>query len=212
MEAVAAVAVQTAMPSKRFAFPGKERPAGRQPRTGLLLERDKLREVKLSAALDADDLSSLEEIVTARMRVAKGETLYRSGGRFTDLYAIRLGSFKTVLLADDGCEQVAGYHMPGEILGTDGIGAGLHDSEAIALEDSEVCAISFDRLQILARDQEAVQTEAAPCSRARNRARAQDHDDAGHDERRAASCRFSDRSCRSGTAREAIRRPNSCCA
>ena len=91
------------------------------------------------------------------MRVAKGQTLYRSGGRFTALYAIRLGSFKTVLLADDGCEQVAGYHMPGDILGTDGIGVGLYDSEAIALEDSEVCAISFDRLQKLARDHEAIQ-------------------------------------------------------
>ena len=117
----------------------------------------KLREVCLSVGLEADAMTGLEEIVTAATRVAKGETLYRSGGRFTGLYAIRLGSFKTVLLADDGQAQVAGYHMPGEILGSDGIGTGLHDSEAVALEDSEVCAISFDRLQELARDQQAVQ-------------------------------------------------------
>jgi CRP/FNR family transcriptional regulator len=107
--------------------------------------------------LEMDELAPLEQIVTARMRVAKGETIYRCGSSFTGLYAIRLGSFKTVLLADDGHEQVAGYHMPGEILGTGGIGTGKHDSEAVALEDSEVWAISFDRLQRLARDQEAVQ-------------------------------------------------------
>ncbi len=117
----------------------------------------KLREVCLSVGLEADAMTDLEEVVTPAMRVAKGETLYRSGGRFAGLYAIRLGSFKTVLLADDGQEQVAGYHMPGEILGADGIGAGLHDSEAVALEDSEVCAIPFDSLQDLARDQQAVQ-------------------------------------------------------
>jgi len=117
----------------------------------------KLRGVCMSVGLEADAMTDLEEIVTPAVRVAKGETLYRSGGRFTGLYAIRLGSFKTVLLADDGQEQVAGYHMPGEILGADGIGAGLHDSEAVALEDSEVCAISFDSLQELAREQQAVQ-------------------------------------------------------
>jgi CRP/FNR family transcriptional regulator, anaerobic regulatory protein len=111
----------------------------------------------LSIGLQADAMVGLEAIVAAPLRVAKGETLFRSGGRFTGLYAIRLGSFKTVLLTDDGSEQVAGYHMPGEILGADGIAIGLHDSEAVALEDSEVCAISFERLQTLARDQEAIQ-------------------------------------------------------
>src|SRR6266700_430627 len=61
----------------------------------------KLREVCLSVGLEADAMTDLEEVVTPATRVAKGETLYRSGGRFAGLYAIRLGSFKTVLLADD---------------------------------------------------------------------------------------------------------------
>ena len=154
MEAVA-VAVQITMPANVAPFRARSvlRDVGREP----TCSRCKLREGCLSSGLEADEMIDLEEIVAAPMRVAKGEILYRSGGRFTGLYAIRLGSFKTVLLADDGYEQVAGYHMPGEILGTDGIGVGLHDSEAIALEDSEVCAISFERLQTLARDQQAVQ-------------------------------------------------------
>jgi CRP/FNR family transcriptional regulator len=154
MEAVA-VAVQIRMPANVAPFLARSvlRDVSREP----TCSRCKLREACLSSGLEADEMIDLEEIVAAPMRVAKGEILYRSGGRFSGLYAIRLGSFKTVLLADDGYEQVAGYHMPGEILGTDGIGVGLHDSEAIALEDSEVCAISFDRLQKLAREQEAVQ-------------------------------------------------------
>ena len=57
--------------------------------------RCKLREGCLSSGLEADEMIDLEEIVAAPMRVAKGETLYRSGSRFTGLYAIRLGSFKS---------------------------------------------------------------------------------------------------------------------
>lgn len=156
MEAAVAVAVPTAMPPNVSPFRARTvlRDVSSNASAGF---NGRLRDMNSYATLDSDDLSRLEGIVTARVRVAKGEVLYRSGGRFTGLYAIRMGSFKTVLLADDGCEQVAGYHMAGEILGTDGIGVGLHDSEAVALEDSEVCAISFDRLQMLARDQEAVQ-------------------------------------------------------
>ncbi len=156
MGAVAAVAVKTAMTTNVSPF--RARSALRDvSRTAPTCSTCTLREVCLPVGLTTDAMTGLEAIVTTRMRVAKGETLYRSGDRFTALYAIRLGSFKTVLLADDGHEQVAGYHMPGEILGTDGVGLGRHDGEAIALEDSEVCAISFEGLRRLARDQEAVQ-------------------------------------------------------
>ena len=158
MEAVAAVAARTAPPANvtPFRARGALRDVSLNASAGF---NGRLREVNSYGAPDSDDLSRLEGIVTARMRVAKGEVLYRSGAHFTGLYAIRIGSFKTVLLTDDGYEQVAGYHMAGDILGTDGISVGMHDSEAVALEDSEVCAISFDRLQMLARDHEAVQTK-----------------------------------------------------
>ena len=156
MEAVAAVATRSTVPANVTPFRARSalRDVSRAAPTYSPCDN---RDPTASRGRDADELANLDEIVTARTRMAKGEILYRSGGRFADLYVIRLGSFKTVLLADDGAEQVAGYHMAGEILGADGIGTGLHDSEAVALEDSEVWAISFDRLQTLARDRMAVQ-------------------------------------------------------
>jgi CRP/FNR family transcriptional regulator len=150
MEAVAAVAVRTALPANVTPFRARSALRDVSRAAPAPSTRD-IRDSTPSLRRDADELANLDEIVTARMRVSRGETLYRSGGRFAGLYMIRLGSFKTVLLTDDGAEQVAGYHMPGEILGTDGIGSGLHDSEAVALEDSEVWVISFDRLQTLSR-------------------------------------------------------------
>ena len=67
------------------------------------------------------------------------------------LYAIRLGSLKTTVLAEDGREQVSGYHMPGDLVGLDGISTERHGCQAVALEDTEVCALPFARIEELAR-------------------------------------------------------------
>jgi len=84
-------------------------------------------------------------------RLKKREALYRAGEPFTALYAIRLGAFKTVMLAEDGRDQILGYHMTADILGLDGIGDERHACDAVALEDSEVCAAPFARLDEIAR-------------------------------------------------------------
>ena len=55
-----------------------------------------------------------------------------------------------MLAGQDGVDQVAGYHMAGDIIGTDGIGDERHDCEAIALEDVEICRLPFDELESLA--------------------------------------------------------------
>ena len=77
--------------------------------------------------------------------------LYRVGGGFSALYAIRTGSCKTLMLARDGNEQVAGFYMTGEIIGLDGIDTDIHECQATALEDTEVCSLPFDEIENLAR-------------------------------------------------------------
>jgi CRP/FNR family transcriptional regulator len=110
-----------------------------------------MRELCLPVGLDADALRQLDSAIANRMRIKKGGKLYRAGDPFTALYAIRLGSCKTTVLAEDGREQITGYHMMGDILGLDGIGTEHHGCEAVALEDTEVCTLPFDRLEELAR-------------------------------------------------------------
>lgn len=94
----------------------------------------------------------LDEIIGYRAPVKKRGTLYRPGETFTGLYAIRLGSFKTLLLTEDGREQIIGYHLAGEILGLDGIGSDRYACEVVALEDSQVCFLPFHELDQLALD------------------------------------------------------------
>ena len=110
-----------------------------------------VRELCLPVGVDRDGLRQINALVTDRVRLKKGDTLYRAGDSFAALHAIRVGSCKTTVLGDKGHEQVAGYHMIGDIIGMDGIGTERHVSQAVALEDTEVCVLPFDRLEELAR-------------------------------------------------------------
>ncbi|MDH4175256.1 MAG: fumarate/nitrate reduction transcriptional regulator Fnr [Betaproteobacteria bacterium] len=115
-----------------------------------------LRELCLPAGLCAEDLERVENVVYARRRVKRGETLFQAGGEFSAVYAIRSGFFKTNLLDNDGREQVTGFFMGGELLGMDGI-AGAYHGTAIALEDSEVCILPYALIEDLSRDVPALQ-------------------------------------------------------
>lgn len=113
--------------------------------------RCSIRELCLPVGLDLDALKQLDNVITTRTRLKKGETLYRTGDAFTALYAIRFGSCKITVLTSEGREQISGYHMPGDLLGLDGIAQGRHECHAVGLEDTEVCVMPFDRLEELAR-------------------------------------------------------------
>jgi len=105
----------------------------------------------LAEGLTEQELAHLDEILFSRRTIRRGDYLYRAGQGFSCLYAVRSGCFKTSVLLEDGRTQVTGFQMTGDLVGIDGIGTGRHASEAIALEDSEVCAIQFDRLEAMAR-------------------------------------------------------------
>lgn len=104
-----------------------------------------LRELCLPCGISHD--SGYAGLEFTRKRVKRGESLYRAGGAFDSLYAVRSGFFKSSLVLEDGRDQVTGFHMAGEVLGLDGIGTGRHAADAIALEDSEVCIIPATRLE-----------------------------------------------------------------
>ena len=111
-----------------------------------------LRELCLPLGLTPDEMQRLDDLVSTRRRVKRGDHLYRAGQGFDAIYAIRSGFFKTDVLLEDGRDQVTGFQMAGELLGLDGISTEHHTCNAIALEDSEVCAIPFPRLEGLSRE------------------------------------------------------------
>ena len=116
-----------------------------------------LRELCLPVGLSRDEIETLDELVYTRKRVKRGESVFRVGDPFQSLYAIRSGFFKTRVSAPDGRDQVSGFQMAGELLGMDGIAREIHDCDAVALEDSEVCVIAYARLEEMAHKFEPLQ-------------------------------------------------------
>ncbi len=103
----------------------------------------------LPLGLTIEEAEQIDILVSQKLRLNKGEYLYHQGDPFISLYSIRFGSLKTELLLQDGRSQIIGFHLPGEILGLDGIGNNVYQSEAIALEDCEVCIVQFSEFETL---------------------------------------------------------------
>jgi CRP/FNR family transcriptional regulator, anaerobic regulatory protein len=115
-------------------------------------ERCRLRELCLPAGLTPQAIRLFGSLFSKRVRMRRRESLYRSADPFDAVYAIRLGTFKTLMLAEDGREQITGFFMGGEIVGADGISCGHHRCAAVALEDSEVCVLPFESLEEFAHE------------------------------------------------------------
>lgn len=103
----------------------------------------------LPMGLDSAEIDRLDDIIGRRRRVERDENLYRMDEPFKNLYAIRLGHFKTYQINPSGEQQITGFQMAGELLGMDAIGTDRHHCGAVALEDSDVCEIPFARLEEL---------------------------------------------------------------
>jgi CRP/FNR family transcriptional regulator, anaerobic regulatory protein len=116
-----------------------------------------VRELCMPIGLNIEELSRVDELVATRRTIRRGTSLFRNGEKFTSLFAIRTGFFKTCVTTEDGRDQVTGFQMAGEIIGLDGIVNDQHTCDAIALEDAEVCVLPFDRIEEISREVNALQ-------------------------------------------------------
>lgn len=113
----------------------------------------------LPVGLSSSEVSKVDNLIKERTHLQKGESLYRYGDPLSSVFSVRFGTLKTEYCLPNGHQQVIGFHLPGEILGLDGIGDGHYQSDAIALEESEVCIIRFDAFENLAREIPVLQSQ-----------------------------------------------------
>lgn len=88
-------------------------------------------------------------LLARRQRLLAGQTLVRSGDPFQSLHTVRTGSLKSSLTLADGRRQVAGFHLPGDVVGLDGLADGQHQTTLTALEDSQTCSLVYRPLRDL---------------------------------------------------------------
>jgi CRP/FNR family transcriptional regulator len=109
-----------------------------------------LQQLCLPAGISLKELQQLDDIVKRKRPVEAGERLFLQGDRMDAVFVARDGTFKTVLVNEDGEEQVIGFHLPGELIGLDALGTGVHRVEAVALTRANVCEVPFDELSNVA--------------------------------------------------------------
>jgi CRP/FNR family transcriptional regulator len=105
-----------------------------------------LQQLCLPGGIGAEGLQQLDSIVRRRRPLARGEPLFRTGDPLAAVYVPRDGAFKTISLNDDGEERIVGFHLAGELMGLDALGADRHRCDAIALTTANVCEVPFDQL------------------------------------------------------------------
>ncbi len=113
----------------------------------------------LPSAIGNHDLALLDDMAKRRRPLERGDYLFREGDRHSALFVVRSGAIKVSTLFAEGGTQVLGFHLPGEILGLDGVAEDRHKATAEALEDSSVCEIPFARLSQIAAQVPALQRE-----------------------------------------------------
>jgi CRP/FNR family transcriptional regulator, anaerobic regulatory protein len=87
--------------------------------------------------------------VAFHWRLDRGAKLYAVGSPRDSLYALRAGFLKVVVPDAAGCHIVR-FLLPGDVAALDAFAGGVHVTEAIALEDCEVCVIPAERIDLLA--------------------------------------------------------------
>lgn len=118
-----------------------------------------LQQLCLPAGIGVRDLQQLDEIVKRKRPFTRGDRLFRTGDTLTSVFVARVGAFKTVSSSENGDEQILGFHLPGELIGLDALGAGVHRCDAVALGDSQVCEVPFDDLAQVAAHLPALQQQ-----------------------------------------------------
>lgn len=81
------------------------------------------------------------------MEVRTGEPVFRQGRPALTVYPLRHGSAKQIYESPLGWRQVTGFSLPGDVLGLEPHESPAYGTAAIALQDSEVCAISVESLR-----------------------------------------------------------------
>ena len=104
----------------------------------------------LPLGLDRTEIERFESIIKRRKPLHKNDYLFRAGEPMQQLYAVRSGAVKTYCLDPEGNEQISDFHLPGELIGLDAIGAGCFRGYAVALDTTLVCTIPLQQLEELA--------------------------------------------------------------
>jgi CRP/FNR family transcriptional regulator len=116
-------------------------------RINISCNRCSLADLCLPRGLNQGEIDHLDAVVRRRQPVRRGEYVFRVGEPAQSLYAIHSGSVKTCIPTSDGHEQILGFHLPGEVVGLDGLANEGHQCAAVAIETVHICELPLTQLE-----------------------------------------------------------------
>lgn len=104
---------------------------------------------KILSALPGDIMQThLNTMVRQNKAILRRrDVLFHQGHDFEALYVVRSGAIKTFMVDENGDENITGFHLPGDIVGLDGISTSRHSTTAVALDSAAVCTLPFAALE-----------------------------------------------------------------
>ncbi len=103
------------------------------------------------------ELAALHCLVEHVGPFRSGEHIFRTGYPFRAIFAVRSGAVKTCVVDKHGREQVLGFYLPGEVVGLNAIYPDQFPCDAVSLETSQLCRLSFPAMSALAASMPAIQ-------------------------------------------------------
>jgi CRP/FNR family transcriptional regulator, anaerobic regulatory protein len=95
--------------------------------------------------------AGLPHAVEKKRKLSAGETLYEAGSPHYAVYAIHAGFLKSTVPGPMGERHIVRFLLPGDAAGLDGFRGGHHATDAVALDDCEICEIPVERAELLSR-------------------------------------------------------------
>ena len=121
------------------------RPVVQQSKTDLC-HNCHINRICLNRSLNKENRSALAEITKHPKPAHKNDHIYRQGDNFNSIYIVRSGAIKLYHLDASGDQHIAGFFLPGELFGMDGMVHGEHRNTAVALDTTALCEIPFAKL------------------------------------------------------------------
>lgn len=111
----------------------------------------------LPSGLNSSELEDLESVIAQSQIIDKNRSLFSIGEDFNSLYVVHSGMFKTSTVEENGKERIISFHLPGEIMGLDGIHSETYQSTSTSLTMSSYCKIPYNSLLDIAEDYPIIQ-------------------------------------------------------
>ncbi|MEW8648511.1 MAG: Crp/Fnr family transcriptional regulator [Candidatus Thiodiazotropha endolucinida] len=114
----------------------------------------------VNVGLNCDQIDQAGQTTTTNIGpYFPGEYIYRAGESCNALYVVHAGTVKTETVTFDGDLHISGFYMAGELFGADGIHQRRFATDALAIEKTWVCELTFDKWAILAKDYPDLQNQ-----------------------------------------------------